>query len=246
MQLLFRLFLTLGAATWLVGLVGAQRMVFPQQPTDFAQIHLLQNVSVQKELSLSEDQVHKLRELFVQHQESAKEIWQKYPPDEAGSQWQQLSQELKKEALAVLDGRQRQRFWQIDFQNTTSFGFASSTYARPDIARQLDLTEEQKKRLAALQAETTKKNQEAFKTPNLYQQKLAAARKEDGDQVATLLTPEQKKKWQEVIGPRFTVVNRQVDLQAALRKWIRDDFGAAQAQARQTGKPILALFRCEP
>jgi Spy/CpxP family protein refolding chaperone len=245
MQLIFRLFLTLGAAVWIVGLAGAQ-IVIPGQANDFSQIQLLQNQSVQKELNLTEEQVQKLRELFVQNQENLKEVWQKYPPDEAGTQWQELSKDLKKGSLAVLDDRQKNRFWQIDFQYTTSFGWDSTTYARPDISKRIGITDEQKKKLQDIQADTVKKNQEAIKTPNLYQQKVTAARKEDREQVEALLTEEQKKKWQEVIGDRFVVVNNQVDLQAALRKWIRDDFGAAQAQARKTGKPIFLIFRCEP
>jgi hypothetical protein len=245
MRLILSLILTLGATVWIVGVAGAQIVVTPQA-NDFSQIQLLQNQSVQKELKLTEEQVQKLRELFVQNQENLKEVWQKYPPDEAGTQWQELSKDLKKGSLAILDEKQRNRFWQIDFQYTTSFALDSTTYARPDIGKRLDLTEQQTKKLQEIQAETVKKNQEAIKTPNLYQQKVTAARKEDREQVETLLTEEQKKKWQDVIGERFVVVNTQVDLQAVLRKWIRDDFGAAQAQARQTGKPIFAIFRCEP
>jgi Spy/CpxP family protein refolding chaperone len=245
MRIIFRLFLALGAAVWIVGVAGAQ-IVVSQPANDVSQIQLLQNQSVQKELKLTEEQVQKLRELFVQNQENLKEVWQKYPPDEAGTQWQELSKDLKKESLAILDAKQKTRFWQIDFQYTTSFAFDSTTYARADIAKQLALTDEQKNKLKEIQADTIKKNQEAIKTPNMYQQKVAAARKEDREQVEELLTAEQKKKWQDVIGERFVVVNTQVDLQAALRKWIRDDFGAAQAQARKTGKPIFAIFRCEP
>ncbi len=153
-------------------------------------------------------------------------------------------------SLAVLDDKQRNRFWQIDFQYTTSFGFDSTTYARPDIEKRIGFTEEQKKKLQEIQAETVKKNQEAIKTPNLYQQKVAAARKEDKEQVEAACRhgrTEEKMAGSDR-GAAFVVKveNAQVDLQAALRKWIRDDFGAAQAQARKTGKPIFAIFRCEP
>ena len=51
-----------------------------------------------------------------------------------------------------------------------------------------------------------------------------------------------------MIGKPFVIVNinPRADLQTALRQWIRDDFAKAQAESRKTGKPILALFRCEP
>ena len=246
MQRIFRLCLALGMAFWLVGNVAAQQKSPPLQPADFTQINLLQNPSVQKELKLSADQIGKLKEIFAEHQEGIKEVWQKYPPQEAGQHWQEMTGELKKGAVTVLDEKQRYRFWQIDFQQITSFGNDSTTYARPDVVTRLGITAEQKKQLQAIQIETGNKTREAIKTPNLYQQKIAAAKKEDREQVAALLTKDQQQQWQELIGARFTVTNAQVDLQTALRQWIRDDVAAAQAQSRQTGKPIFVICRCEP
>jgi hypothetical protein len=236
-----------GLAITLLAMAPAQ-VVHLAAPGDFAQIHLLRNDSVQKELSLSTVQVEKLREIFTHNQESTRDVWQKYPPEEAGTHWQQLTKELRQDALAVLTETQRTRFWQIDFQNSRKNAFDSMTFQRADVAKQLDYTEEQKQKLKAIQAETNKKHQAAFNPPNMFQQKLAAVRKEDREQVAALLTPEQSQKWAEFTGKPFEVLNANpnADLQTALRKWIRDDFGRAQAESRKTGKPIFALFRCEP
>jgi len=247
MQRLPQLLLSLGLAIFTVTTVRAQ-VSLPPRPLDFAQIHLLRNISVQKELKLSEAQAQNLKELFSQNQESTREIWQKYPPQEASTHWQELTAELRKEALTVLTEAQRTRFWQIDFQNTRNFGYDSMTFQRTDVEKKLGLSDEQKKRLRAIQADTQKKNQTALNPPNQFQQKVAALRKEDREQVAALLTNEQKQQWDELVGKPFVVVNinPNADLQAALRKWIRDDFGRAQAESRKTGKPIFALFRCEP
>jgi hypothetical protein len=248
MQLLTRLVLTLGLAVVSSAAARAQGIVLPGAPLDFAQIHLLRNDSVQKELNLSEAQTLKLKEIFSQNQETTREIWQKYPPQEATTHWQELSKELRKDALAALTEAQRGRFWQIDFQNTRNFGQDSVTFQRADVEKKLGFTDEQKQKLRAIQADTQKKNQAAFNPPAMYQQKIAAIRKEDREQVAALLTDEQKKKWDELVGKPFTVVNvnPNADLQKALGKWIRDDFARAQAESRKTGRPILALFRCEP
>jgi hypothetical protein len=248
MQLLIRSLLIFGLAVASATSTPAQVVVFPPQPSDFAQIHLLRNDSVQKELKLNEAQVEKLREMFAQNQEGTREVWQKYPPEEAGTHWQELSKELRKDALGVLSETQRNRFWQIDFQNTRNFGLDSATFQRADIEKRLGYNEEQKQKLKAIQADTTKKNQAAFNPPNMYQQKAAAIRKEDREQVAALLTEDQKKKSDEMIGKPFVVINinPRADLQTALGKWIRDDFGKAQAESRKTGNPILAIFRCEP
>jgi hypothetical protein len=247
MQRLPQFLLSLGLALSSMATARAQ-VSLPPRPLDFAQIHLLRNVSVQKELKLSEAQARSLKELFSQNQESTREIWQKYPPQEASTHWQELTTELRKEALAVLTEAQRSRFWQIDFQNTRNFGYDSSTFQRADVEKKLGLSDEQKQKLRAIQADTQKRNQAAFTPPNQFQQKVAAFRKEDREQVTALLTNEQKQKWDELVGKPFVVVNNNpnADLQAALRKWIRDDFGRAQAESRKTGKPILALFRCEP
>jgi Spy/CpxP family protein refolding chaperone len=248
MQQLTRLLLTLGLAVVSSAAARAQGLVLPGAPLDFAQIHLLRNDSVQKELNLSEAQAQKLKEIFSQNQETTREIWQKYPPQEATTHWQELSKELRKDALAVLTEAQRSRFWQIDFQNTRNFGLDSTTFQRGDVEKKLGFTDEQKQKLRTIQADTQKKNQAAFNPPNMYQQKIAAIRKEDREQVAALLTDEQKKKWDELVGKPFTVVNvnPNADLQKALGKWIRDDLARAQAESRKTGKPIFALFRCEP
>ncbi len=246
MSHMFRLFGTASIIFWLVEPVGAQDKVPTHPASDYVQIQLLQNASVQKELKVSEELAAKLGELFAMNREDLKEVWQKYPPEEAGSHWQEMDQELKKAALALLNDQQRHRLWQIDFQQSTSFAFDSSTYARPDLVKLLDLTADQKKKLKDLQTEAAEKQKDAFKTPGTYQQRVAEIRKEDREQVEAVLTKEQSEKWKETIGERFTITNPQVDLQGALRKWIRDDFGAAQAQARKTGKPILAVFRCEP
>jgi hypothetical protein len=247
MHQLMRWILTLALAVG-SAVTAAAQVVFTPGPVDFAQIHLLRNDSVQAELKLSEAQAAKLKEIFSENQETTREVWQKYPPQEASTHWQELTKELRKDVLAVLTEPQRTRFWQIDFQNMRNVGFDSTTFQRADIDKKIGFSDEQKQNMRAIQADTQKKNQAAFNPPNLYQQKIAAIRKEDREQVAALLTDEQKQKWDELVGKPFTIVNvnPNADLQKALSKWIRDDFARAQAESRKTGKPIFALFRCEP
>jgi Spy/CpxP family protein refolding chaperone len=248
MHRLTRFLLALTLATGLPPAARAQFVVGQQARLDFAQIHLLRNQSVQKELKLSDAQAQKLKALFTHNQEATREVWQQYPPQEAGVHWQELTTELRKDALAVLTEAQRTRFWQIDFQNARNVSFDSTMFQRAEVVKRLDISAEQRQQLRSIQAETQKKQQAAFKPPGMFQQKLAALRKEDREQVAALLTPEQKKQWDELAGKPFVVVNvnPNADLQTALRKWIRDDFARAQAESRKTGKPIFALFRCEP
>ncbi|OAI49978.1 hypothetical protein AYO44_05980 [Planctomycetaceae bacterium SCGC AG-212-F19] len=247
MHLPTRLLLSSALSVTLATIALAQVVKFAL-PADFAQIHLLRNDSVQKELKLDKAQAEKLREIFTQNQEATREVWQNHPPEDAAPMWQELGKELRKESLAVLTEAQRNRFWQIDFQNTRNNALDSTTFLRPDVEKKLEYTEEQKQKLRAIQAETAKKNQAAFNPPNQYQQKLAAIRKEDREQMAALLTEDQKKRWDELAGTPFTIinVNPRADIQTALRQWIRDDFAKAQAESRKTGKPIFALFRCEP
>jgi Spy/CpxP family protein refolding chaperone len=247
MRSLSRFLPSIGLAVVVVTMALAQNVKL-RLPADFQQIHLLRNDSVQKELKLTPAQVEKLREIFTHNQESTRDIWQKTPPEEIGPFFQDLAKQLREDTLAVLTGDQRDRFWQIDFQNQRNMNFDSFTFQRHDLLKKLEFTREQQQKLQAINAETTKKNQAAFNPPNMFQQKVAALRKEDREQVAELLTAEQKKSWDELTGKPFVVVNvnPNADLQTALRKWIRDDFARAQAESRKTGKPIFALFRCEP
>ena len=247
MQQLTRFFLTVSLPVALVSAALGQNVRI-RLPGDFAQVHLLRNDSVQKELKLSQAQAEKLREFFTQNQEATRDVWQKTPPEEAGALWQDLAKQLRQDTLGVLTEVQRERFWQIDFQNQRNNVFDSTTFQRADVEKKLGITEEQKQKLKAIQMETAKKNQAAFNPPNMFQQKIAALRKEDREQVAELLTAEQKKNWEEMAGKPFVIinVNPNADLQTALRKWIRDDFARAQAESQKTGKPIFALFRCEP
>ena len=121
-------------------------------------------------------------------------------------------------------------------------------FQRTDVQKRLGFTLEQNQTLRTIQAESMKKQQAASNPPKDFQQKYALLRKEDRERVAEILTAEQKKIWEALIGKPFTVVNANpnADLQTALRKWIRDDVNRARAESRATGKPIFALFRCEP
>jgi hypothetical protein len=242
-----RLLLTFGLFATLAAMALAQVVKIRPAP-DFVQIHLLRNDSVQKELKLSQAQVEKLREHFKENQESTRDVWQKVPPEEIGPHWQELNKQLQKNALEVLTEEQRDRFVQLAFQNARTNGFDSTTFQRAEVEKKLGLTPEQKQKLQAIQVETQKKNQAAFNPPNMFQQKVAALRKEDREEVAALLTEQQQKQFEELTGKPFVIVNvnPNADLQTALRKWIRDDPAKAQAESRKTGKPIFALFRCEP
>jgi Spy/CpxP family protein refolding chaperone len=219
-------------------------------PTEISRTDFLQNAAVQKELKLTPDQLAKLRKAFVQHRDDMQDIWQQYPPNEASTKWQELNRELKKDVLAILNDEQRYRFWQIDFQSMVGMAFDSGTYLRPEIDKRLDLTDPQRQKLREIQTETNKKNAQIFQPGKQinYQVETGKIRKADKEQVAAVLTDEQKKRWQELIGAPFVVTSFDsfADLRNALGKWIRDDFGKAQAEAKKTGKPIFALFRCEP
>src|SRR5262249_1750099 len=137
MQRLTQFHLILGLAAAAAATARAQVVAVAHAPIDFAQIHLLRNDSIQKELKLSEAQGHKLKEIFTQNQESTREVWQKYPPQEATTHWQDLTKDLRKDSLAVLTETQRTRFWQIDFQNTRNLGYDSTTFQRADLEKKL-------------------------------------------------------------------------------------------------------------
>jgi hypothetical protein len=238
--------LALGVVAWLGVARGAELAPLPA----VTRADLLQHNSVQKELQLSAEQTRKLREAFLQHRDEMQDIWQKFPPQEASTKWQEMSRDLKTTALALLTEEQRKRFWQIDFQSSVAMAFDSSTFARPEIDQRIGLTDKQREQLRGILTESNKRNQEVFQSRDQKRiwSEPPKIRKDDKEKVAAVLTDEQKKKWQDLVGKPFVVTQFDAfaDLRAALGKWIRDDFGRAQAESRKTGKPIFALFRCEP
>jgi type 1 glutamine amidotransferase len=162
---------------------------------------LLQQGSVQKELKLSPDQLKKVEELSEKMREKMQGVFALEEP-ERGKKLQALLQENDKDLQAILTSQQTKRLKQIVYQQQ-----GTAALATEDVTRALGLSDEQRKRITDISAETGRKTRELFQpgTPpdQAARAKLEAIRKAGFDKILAVLTDAQKKSWQELQGEPF-------------------------------------------
>lgn len=171
----------------------------------FLMVGLLRSPQVQQELKLTDEQKQKLQEVGEQIREKMRGVMQKLrdlPPEERRKQLQALREEMEKQLTAVLKEPQMKRLKQIALQVE---GYAA--LARPEIAKQIGLTKEQSRKVEEILRQAREKGRELFQQrppdQQAIRQKMQEIRRWVDEQIQPLLTDEQKKKWQELIGEPF-------------------------------------------
>ncbi|MER3500565.1 MAG: hypothetical protein C4295_03645 [Candidatus Fervidibacterota bacterium] len=170
---------------------------------------LLRNPQVQQELKLTEEQKQKLQGLTEQLREKFRGLGQELrglSPEERPKRLAQVNAEVEKELAKVLKEEQLNRLKQIALQVE---GYAA--LSRPDIAKQVGLTEGQRKQVQEILQEAAEKRRSLFQQgpggdrQARFQrfQEWQKIRQWVDQQIERLLTEQQKKKWQELIGPPF-------------------------------------------
>ncbi len=206
MRSLFQVVLVFGVSAWLGGSAGAQ--TGPLQLGGVIGFDgLLQNESVQKELKLTDEQTLKCKEVIrgvrQMHRPDLEKL-QKLPLKESRGRLRELMQTVSLETLAgagkVLRPEQTKRLKQIELQQRDWRVFSDS-----EVNKVLKLTDEQKnmikkigedaaeERPASLQVTPRSNYDEALK-------KYVNRRKATREKAVAVLTPEQKKAWQELTG----------------------------------------------
>ena len=94
----------------------------------------------------------------------------------------------------VLDESQFTRVWQIDLQRT-----GLGAVARPDVATQLNLTDEQNSKVAEIVAEANEARSAAMQERNFGA--VGEIREQTDSKIEALLTDAQKEQWKELLGP---------------------------------------------
>jgi Spy/CpxP family protein refolding chaperone len=162
---------------------------------------LLNQESVQKELKLTDEQKTKFDELRQKSREKMQEIFQG-DEGERPKKMQELNEENRKAIAAILSPEQGNRLKEITYQQR-----GSAALADPEVAKALNLTEEQKGKVKTINDETQAAMRELF-TPGQApdedaRNKMNDLRKSSGEKLMALLTPEQKTKWAELQGEPF-------------------------------------------
>lgn len=184
--------------------VGAPMMFARGGP--MMMLGLLRNPQVQQELKLTEEQIQKVEQLGEQMREKFRGLGQELrglSPEEREKRLQAVNEEVEKELAKILKEQQLKRLKQISLQVE---GLAA--LARPEIAKQVGLTEGQLKQINEILREANEKRRAIFQQgpggdPQARFQELQKIRQWVDEQIGKLLTEQQKKKWQELIGEPF-------------------------------------------
>jgi Spy/CpxP family protein refolding chaperone len=162
---------------------------------------LLRQESVQKELKLSDEQAQKVKELAEKTREKFQDI---FAGDEADrpKKMQELAQENRKAVAEILSADQSKRLKEITLQQRGPAAFTD-----PEVAKALDLSEDQQTKIKSINEETVTAMRELF-TPGQppdddTRKKMNDLRKTSGDKLLALLSADQKTKWTTLQGEPF-------------------------------------------
>ncbi|MCH8921711.1 MAG: hypothetical protein IIA67_01030 [Planctomycetes bacterium] len=160
---------------------------------------------VRKELKVTDDQKSKLDEIQKKQRSASRELFsglRDLPQDERRAKFTEL-RELNKKFTAqtneVLSADQKKRLQEITIQVRGGSALSSG-----DVAKALGLSDEQKKKLTAVNADYRTKTRELFQGDREgRREKFSALRKENGEKLLAVLNADQKEKFEKMQGKKF-------------------------------------------
>jgi len=165
-------------------------------------LYLLRSESVREELDLVPEQEEKLREIGARMREkmreefaglrdlSAEERRERY--GEIREKMAEIQEEMQDEVNGILLPQQRDRLAQIRFQMQTRRGGAGGLTSQP-VVEALGITDEQLEKVRQKEQEVREELAE----------KIRQAQQEARSEILSVLTPEQRKKYEELTGEPF-------------------------------------------
>jgi Spy/CpxP family protein refolding chaperone len=162
---------------------------------------LLNQESVQKELKLTDEQKTKIDELRQKSREKMQEIFQG-DEGERQAKMQALNGENRKALEGILNAEQGKRLLEIVYQQRGAMAFAD-----PEVAKTLNLTEEQQGKVKTINQEMQAAMRELFQPgqppDDETRKKMEDLRKSSGEKLLALLSADQKTKWTALQGEPF-------------------------------------------
>lgn len=177
--------------------VQAAERIVPEGTT--VQLLLLRQKSVQKELQLTPEVVKKIFDFTNKQHETFREVL-KLSKEEREPKVGQMEKENKQFLADTLTKEQHKRLDQIALQVT-----GLTQLLRPDVAKALSLTKEQRQKVKEIQAAAHKELEEIIHGKNREgrNEKLAKLRAATRNKARALLSDEQKEKVKEMVGAPF-------------------------------------------
>ncbi len=162
---------------------------------------LLGQKSVQEELKLSTDQVKKIEELNTKNRENFGKL-RDLDREERAKKMQEINKENQKAVAGILSKEQAKRLHQLTLQ----IG-GSRSFANPEVAKELKLTDDQQKKIKDIQEAAQQEQRKLFQggggDREAARKKMQEIRKATNDKVMGVLTADQKAKWKEMTGEPF-------------------------------------------
>ena len=160
---------------------------------------LLRQKSVQKELELGADVIKKITEFTAAQSEAAQKT-ASLGEAERKKEFEKLAKENDKFLTDTLAAKQSKRLDQITMQFT-----ALTQLLKPEMVKELKLSDEQVKKFEEMQTEARKALVEVLQSPPGAgkNERFARLREETRTRILAVLTDEQKAKVREMAGPPF-------------------------------------------
>jgi hypothetical protein len=169
---------------------------FPSGAT--VKLLLLRQKSVEKELELSADVIQKIIAFTnAESEEAGKAL--KLGEAARKEEFEKLAKKNEKFLTDTLTAKQAKRLDQIMMQFT-----ALTQLTKPEMIKELKLSDEQVKKFKDMQTEGRKALAELYQAKEGKTEKFAKLREEARMKILALLTEEQKAKVREIAGPPFT------------------------------------------
>jgi Spy/CpxP family protein refolding chaperone len=182
-------------AIWVAATQAAEPVV-PEEGSTIKLI-LLRQKSVQKELEITPEEARKIAEFTTAESEAAHKAHDLGDAErkEAYEKLRKANQEFLEKNLSA---KQNKRLQQIMMQFT-----ALHQLLKPEVAKELNLTDEQVTKLKDLQGPARKGLVELLESKEGRTEKLAKLREDTRTKILAILTDEQKEKVREMAGPPF-------------------------------------------
>ena len=169
-------------------------------PEDGAvEVMLLRQASVREDLKLSHDEADKIDKYTTQQWKKAQDVV-KLPKAEQDKKFGEMTKENHRFIDQTVTKEQRKRLQEIELQTA-----GLMCLGRPEIAKKLNLTDEQKKRAQGMQKEGRQEMEEFIHAtkPEEKKEKLAELRKTSRARMLELLNDDQEKTWAQLQGKPF-------------------------------------------
>lgn len=174
---------------------------------------LLMMPEVQKELNLSEQQLQQIQQLMTQQREQMQPLMQQMrnaTPEQRQKLMEQVMQKWDEALGKVLQPSQKARLRELQLQAQ-----GPSALARPDVAKELNLSEEQRKKIGDILAQYGQKQMQLWQQgrgPNVDRQALMQEvqqlRQQMDKELLAVLTAQQQEQWKKMHGKPFEFPRR--------------------------------------